>query len=303
MSITIMNKIRELRPNLSDKSVNTYTSILWNMYKKVYDDGDIDFNKFNDKELFLKYLEKYEPQRRKTYLTALTVITGDKDYRDLMIQDAKACNDELLKNKKNKKQEDNWLTSEDIDNVIEKYKIIFDELIAKLPTELTNKEFQNMQTYIILCLTTGKYFPPRRSMDWTEFKIKNFELETDNYMIKNKNCYKMYFNVYKTKKIYGTQNLVICDELKDILDKWYNIIETKYPDCDYLLTDRNQNKLDSSKLNQRFEAIFGKKASVNILRHSYVSSKYENIPDLEELKNDSIGMGHNLGTHLVYYKK
>lgn len=303
MSLTIMNKIYELRPNLSNKSVQTYTSILWNLYKKIFDDGDVIFDNFNNKKLFLKYLESYEPQRRKTYLTALTIITGNKDYRDLMISDAKACDDELLKNKKNKKQEDNWLTSEDLNNTIEKYKIIAEELFTKPPTELTNKEFQNIQNYIILCLTTGKYFAPRRAMDWTEFKISNFDLETDNYMIKNKKNYKMYFNIYKTKKVYGTQTLIICDELKSILDKWYHIVETKYPDCDWLLTDRSQNKLDSSKLNQRFEAIFKKKSSINILRHAYVSSKYENIPDLEKLKSDSIGMCHSLETHLMYYKK
>lgn len=303
MSLTIMNRIYELRPNLSNKSVQTYTSILWNLYKKIFDDGDVDFNNFLNKNLFLKYLENYEPQRRKTYLTALTIITGDKEYRDLMISDAKECDNELLKNKKNKKQEDNWLTSEDLNNTIEKYKIIAEELFTKHPTELTNKEFQNIQNYIILCLTTGKYFPPRRSMDWTEFKIKNFDLETDNFLIKNKKNYKMYFNVYKTKKVYGTQNIILCDELKDIIDKWYNVVETKYPSCDYLLTDRSQNKLDSSKLNQRFESIFGKKSSVNILRHAYVSSKYENIPDLEELKNDSDCMGHSITTHLMYHKK
>lgn len=302
MSLTIMNKICELRPNLSNKSVQTYTSILWNMYKKIYDDGDVDFNNFNNKYLFLKYLENYEPQRRKTYLTALTIITGDKEYRDMMINDAKECDSELLKNKKTKKQEDNWLTSEELNDTIEKYKIISEELFTKPPTELTNKEFQNIQNYIILCLTTGKYFPPRRSMDWTEFKIKNYELETDNYMIRNKKNYKLYFNIYKTKKVYGTQNLIICDELKDILDKWYHIIENKYPDCDWLLTDRSQNKLDSSKLNQRFESIFGKKSSVNILRHAYVSSKYQ-LPDLEEFKSDADCMGHSIDTHLVYYKK
>lgn len=302
MSLTIMNKICELRPNLSNKSVQTYTSILWNMYKKIYDDGDVDFNNFNNKYLFLKYLENYEPQRRKTYLTALTIITGDKEYRDMMINDAKECDSELLKNKKTKKQEDNWLTSEELNDTIEKYKIIAEELFTKPPTELTNKEFQNIQNYIILCLTTGKYFPPRRSMDWTEFKIKNYELETDNYMIRNKKNYKLYFNIYKTKKVYGTQTLIICDELKDILDKWYHIIENKYPDCDWLLTDRSQNKLDSSKLNQRFESIFGKKSSVNILRHAYVSSKYQ-LPDLEEFKSDADCMGHSIDTHLVYYKK
>jgi len=303
MSQIIQNKIQELRPNLSKKSIDTYTSILWNMYKKIFDDGDVDLINFLNENLFLKYLEKFEPRKRKTYLCALTIITGHKNYRDLMIQDAHACDNELLKNEKTEKQVSAWLTTDDINNTIEKYKIIAEELFIKPVNELTNKEVQNIQTYIILVLTTGKYFPPRRSMDWTEFKIKNFDLETDNYLIKNKKCYKMYFNIYKTKKVYGTQTLIICDELKDIIDKWINIIETKYPDCDYLLFDRNQNKLDSSKLNQRFEVIFGKKSSVNILRHAYVSSKYENLPDLTELKNDSDSMGHSIETHLVYFKK
>jgi hypothetical protein len=69
------------------------------------------------------------------------------------------------------------------------------------------------------------------------------------------------------------------------------------------LSDRNQNKLDPSKLAQRFEGIFGKKASVNILRHSYVSSKYNNLPNLQELTDDSVAMGHRIYTHMVYYKK
>lgn len=303
MSQKIQTKIYELRPNLSKKSVDTYTSILWNMYKKIFDDGEVDFDNFNNETLFLKYLEKFEPRKRKTYLCALTIITGNKNYRDLMIQDAHACDNELLKNEKTERQVDAWLTSKDINDTIEKYKIIAEELFIKPVNELTNKEVQNIQTYIILVLTTGKYFPPRRSMDWTEFKIKNFDLETDNYLIKNKKYYKMYFNIYKTKKVYGTQTLIICDELKDILDKWYNIIENKYPDCDYLLFDRNQNKLNSCKLNQRFEAAFGKKSSTNILRHAYVSSKYENLPNLVELKNDSEAMAHSLETHLVYFKK
>ncbi len=43
---------------------------------------------------------------------------------------------------------------------------------------------------------------------------------------------------------------------------------------EYLLFDSNFEKLTSVKLNQRFEKIFGKKTSVNILRHVYLTSKF-----------------------------
>ena len=44
---------------------------------------------------------------------------------------------------------------------------------------------------------------PRRSMDYTELKIRNYNPHTDNYYKKGK----FYFNVYKTSKDYGLQNI------------------------------------------------------------------------------------------------
>ena len=300
MTEIIRQRIYEVRPDLSEKSVKTYVSLLWNMYKNIFDTGDIELDKFNDHETFLSYLQNFEPSRRKSYLASLTILTGNNNYRTSMLDDIKHYNDDVKKQEKNEKQQENWLTSEEINSFHEKYKIIADELFLKPIDELTSKEFQQIQNYIILCLTSGIYFQPRRSMDWTEMKISNFDLDTDNYIIRNKKHHKLYFNVYKTNKKYGQQSITLNDELKEILDKWHNLIQNKYPDCEWLFIDKNCNKLDPPKLNQRFEKIFGKKASTNILRHSYVSSKYKNI---ENFIQDSEAMGHNLHTHLLYYKK
>ena len=38
--------IHEKRPNLTQSSITTYSSILRNLYKKVFDDKEIDLKKF-----------------------------------------------------------------------------------------------------------------------------------------------------------------------------------------------------------------------------------------------------------------
>ena len=48
----------------------------------------------------------------------------------------------------------------------------------------------------------------------------------------------------------------------------------------------NFEKLTSVKLTQRFEKIFGKKTSVNILRHVYLTSKFGDEIERSKKMND-----------------
>jgi hypothetical protein len=63
---------------------------------------------------------------------------------------------------------------------------------------------------------SGVFIPPRRSLDYCEFKIKNIDREKDNYLDKNK----LIFNRYKTAKTYGQQSVDIPVQLRNILTKW-----------------------------------------------------------------------------------
>ncbi len=82
------------RPQLIESSQKTYISILQSLYKKIYpDDIEIDVNKYNDTDIFIKYLLKNkEASQRKTYLSALYVFTNKDDYKNLMIEDIKKHN-------------------------------------------------------------------------------------------------------------------------------------------------------------------------------------------------------------------
>ena len=88
--------------------------------------------------------------------------------------------------------------------------------------------------------------------------------------------------------------------LKKILLKWITVNPT-----DYLLFDSQSKPLSSVKLNQRLVKLFdNKKIGVNMLRHIYMSNKYQNlITTNQELQNDFRDMGSSTAQTNVYIKK
>ena len=104
------------------------------------------------------------------------------------------------------------------------------------------------------------------------------------------------FNNYKTSKTYGKQVVQIPVALKNIIKKWISINPT-----DYLLFDNKMNKLNSTTLIYKLNKIFGKKISVNALRHSYLSSKYNlTIKINKEIKKDMTDMGTSMMQSKTY---
>ena len=241
-------------------------------------------------------LKDVEFNKRKSILSALVVICPtDKNqtYKDLMIKDATKYDDEQLENKKTPSQEENWINQDEVKNIYEMYLSNANKLF-KLKKDLTMPQIQTLQNFIIICLTAGIFIPPRRSLDWTLMKWKNYNLNNDNYY--NKKIF--VFNQYKTAKFYHKQDIEVPNELRLILNKWTKII-----DSEYLLFDSNNNPLTPVKLNQRLNKIFNGKISVNILRHSYITEKYTSTPmTLKDIKENADAMGHSLNQSLEYIK-
>jgi hypothetical protein len=287
----ITEYIKKKRPNLSASSLTTYTSILRSLYKKVFGSGNVDFSKFDDTAKVLDHLKDLPPNKRKTILSALVIITDNKKYRDLMLEDVRDYNREISKQEKTESQEENWVSQNAVKDMFEELKKNTN-LIYKKNSKTTN-DLQVIQNFIILALFT--LIPPRRSKDYVDFKIKNINKDTDNYIEKGK----LIFNSYKTAKTYGRQEVVMPKELTTILNKWIKTNPT-----DYLLFDTNMNPLSAVKLNQRFNRIFdGKKIAVNALRHSYLTDKYaENMKVKKEMDADLSAMGSSGSQASVYVK-
>lgn len=297
----MQTQIRKNRPQITDSSIKSYVSILRALWNRVYGEDDYKVEKFENTKKILDFLKDVDPSKRKTILSALMAICEDKkkcdEYREIMLKDASTYNAVQKEQKMNDKQKQNWLSNEEID---EKFKQLFEKFdeATSMRGAVPLKLLHQAMDFVILSLTTGKFMPPRRNADWTEMRWKNYE-ETDE---EEENVYtgrKFIFNIYKTKKFHGRQEIPVPKPLKEILDKW-----TKKIKSDYILFDSNGDKLSSSQLTQRLNHIFdGKKASTTILRHVFLTDKYKNVPALKDMENTATMMGHDLKTALEYVKK
>ena len=290
----IRKELKEKRPNLSDSSITTYSSILRNLFKRVFPEEEMAMEKFNDSKKILQYLHDVPPSKRKTILSALLVLTGNKEYKELMTSDLSEYQTIIEQQEKSDTQKQNWITYE------ETMKILQDlEADAKLlykKKALTMTDMQHIQNYVILCLLSGAYIAPRRSLDYVCMKVRNIKKSEDNWFDKTK----LYFNRYKTAKYYKEQVVDLPPALKKILDKWSSV--NKH--TDWLFFDVNSAPLTSVKLNQRLARILGSGRSVNALRHSYLQHLYGDTIKLNEKINKTMtDMGSSKSQLQVYIKK
>jgi integrase len=293
MTEQIKELIIKNKPNISKSSVTTYLSILKNLYINVFKDDKFDLDNFDKADKILTALKDLEPNKRKTILASLVVITDNKKYRDQMLKDIEVYKSNESKQIKSDKQTDSWLDTSEIDDIYNEMEKVVKHLYKK--KELSNIDLQEIQNYIILCVLSGKFIPPRRSKDYVDFKIKGIDQEKDNY-IEKKN---MIFNSYKTAKTYQRQELPIPSDLLKILNKWIKVNPTEY-----LFFDSNGKKLSNVKLTQRLNKIFGKKASVNQLRHTYLSNKYQDtIKQNQDMEDDLKAMGSSKQQEKIYIKE
>ena len=290
----IIELIKEKRPKLSKSSITTYASLLKNIYVKSFGIDKFNIKLFDKSDIVIKTLLETCFKTRKTILSALYIITENEDYKDLMLKDINDYNTEINKQEKDDKQIDSWVTEKEIQDI---YKDLVKEAnYCYKKSKLSMTDLQTIQMFIIMSLLGGVLIPPRRSKDFVDFKIKNINKSTDNYLEGDK----LFFNSYKTNKTYGQQALTIPKELVKILKKWININPT-----DYLLFDSKENKLTAVKLNQRLNKIFdGKKVGVNQMRHTFLTEKFKDTIDTnKKLKNTFKDMGSSVAQFETYIKK
>jgi hypothetical protein len=284
-------KIEKNRPNIKPSSIKTYISCLSNLVKKM--DGKLDIDFFNNTKEILKYLEEKTSVQRKTCLSALYILTKDEEYQKPMLTDIKKVNDEYKEQKKNVKETENWISEDDLTAIYNTYFKTANDIFKK--KDWTFHDITELQRFFILVFLGGYFFPPRRSQDFTELKVKDYNKDTDNFYCKGM----LYFNIYKTSKSYGEQNIKLPDDIDKMVKKYIKKIDNQY----FFFNPKTGNKFTSPNITLLINGIFGKKVSTNMLRHVYLSNKYKDIPALKEMEDTATAMGHNLNVALEMYVK
>jgi hypothetical protein len=267
--------IQKNRPLLSASSIKTYVSLLKNLHVDDYNNFDAINAKLNVRPL----------TGQKTAYAALYALTDNIKYKKLLTELSKQINVMTEKQIQSKTQEENYVNTDERDATYDKLKSLFD----------TDPSTDKKQDYIIYALTSGKHFPPRRSMDWTEFKIRNIDKKSDNYL-HNGN---FVFNKYKTAKHYGQQVLQCPEYIKELLERWININQG-----DFLLQNIVGKKLTPMSLHKRLARIHKKNAGINTFRHLYLTTHHEDFLERKrKMTEDTYKMGTSENMLVNYVKK
>lgn len=297
--ILIKEQIKKNRPAISNASVLTYSSLLRSMYMSQNDDdSDMSIEWFKNPKHIIQALENKPPHSRKTSVAALIVLLGksadvDPEIVGMMNTDAKTIKDNYKEQKMSDKQKDNWMTMDEVKAVESRLLDIIKPILSQ-KHPVTPDQMKMIIDWLLVALTSGKYFSPRRS-EWQYVKLKDVSPETDNYIDLKKGAFVL--NQYKTAKLYGREQVEYGKPFGILLKKILALI----PDQTYLLEHKGK-PFNSSSITSRLNSIFGKKVSTSMLRHIYTTDKYGDMPSLNELQASADAMGHSLTQHLEYIK-
>ena len=290
--MSLADFILSKRKSLSAGSVKTYVSTMSSLFRGLFPNEELtvsSISKLNNPKKVLDWLTANKtPASRRPFLSALAVIFDNDEFRAAMMKDAEILKKKVDKQEMTEEMTENWVSQDDIKKRLDELK---KETLKQYKS--VAPDLQQIQLYIILALIGGQYIAPRRLKDFTHFKIKNINKETDNFIEKNE----LVFNAFKTAK-FGQQRVPLPKDLKAILTKYIKINPT-----DFLLFDVNGNQLSAPQLNQRLNKIFGSEKSigVNMMRHSFLTEKYgDGIGKKKELANTMEEMGSSIGEAKFY---
>lgn len=283
----IFDLISEKRPTASHATKKTYTSVLSSLAKKLQLDQINDYK--TQKERIQRHIDGLtSAQTAKTTLAALFVITGEPDYREMMVSKAEHVRKEYREQKTNPERLKNMPTLEEIQAKYDVYK-------ARI--QQPRSSMDDWVDFFICAVCCTRWLPPRRNTDWTEMLMKNADKKRDNYMTNTD----FVFNIFKTAKFKSEEErkVPIPDELKPFLAKWRKISDSDY----FLCTPQTGAKLTSSAMTKRVQRIFGKKVGVDVIRSIYLTDLYKGIPKLNKLEEIADQMGHTVSAAMEFYVK
>lgn len=294
--------IKNNRPNISQSSIKTYLSAVKTVgsaIKQTLNSPD-DVVKYH--ENIIDYLSSQKLNVRKTKLSAFVVLLdkGKKDgktknsdeiekvldkFRSIITKDGEDYEKLELKQTLTDTQKKNFIPWKDVLKIYEDLKIESEPLF-KLE-RLTQQQFNKLQNFVLLSLYV--LIPPRRSLDYSSFKLRNINEKEDNYLtIKGKKKVATFvFNKYKNSGRLGSQNVVIPNNLRNIILKW----KDKNP-YDYLIVNTKGEQVTQSKINLLLNNIFGKNISSSLLRHIYLTEHFGNV-NLQDITDVTKAMGNN----------
>lgn len=183
---------------------------------------------------------------------------------------------------------------------------------GKSRASYTAAEWAQMTQYMLLCLYT--MIEPRRVKDFQHMVVLTkkapvplgYTITDVSLNVLDMPMRRFVFNNYKTAKTYGQQIVPIPDELMSVLANWWRHHPLKRSGVPVLepplIVDVDGVRPGSDNYICRMlnAALGGRKISVSMLRHIYLSHRFG--PMLEETAEAAAAMGHSTATQRTYIR-
>jgi len=296
--------IQKKRPTIKANSVKSYVIIL-NKFGET---------KLNDTKSIMEQVEVLTKGKSdttyKNYIQAIVVgldaeeadnVDEIKFYRNILFEKQKIYTAKLATNVKTEKQEENWVTKKELENVAKNLK-------KKIRIEKITSGHV-LQDYLISLIYT--LLAPRR-LEYATCIItftRNYEPDKNYLFIRGKQRMNFVFNDFKTAK-YDGQVLVECPPpivsiINKILARGTGLQDgVQYQDKP-LFKHVGGGGFNTNNLSKAIKRIFkmpdGREPTLNIIRH-VTASEAVDIEKEAELNTLAKEMGHSRATQLEYAK-
>ena len=298
---SLKQKIKELKPNLKDSSVNLYLTNLKKIYREIECEGRketiCNFDNLNFLDNYERVMQSLAGENTNTTKNRLIAIVVSlqatkanpkliEKYTKEMIDLANKSNENYKKQEKSQKQKDNWVEYGDLVRLandmlgrLKKHSILSKE-------ELTRAEYNLLQEYIILRFYLN--FPLRNDLaDVKVINSKEDDNKKDNFLLVDGDDISLILNDYKTVKTFGPQEYNLDKKFSKVIK-----IFLKHNRSGFFITKSNRNEAITPNgitklLNRLFKRELDKQISTSMIRHitaTYDRKNDKTLAELEALK-------------------
>jgi hypothetical protein len=293
--------------NITESSLKLYFN---NLRRLNGGDFPKSFTFLKDVEAIIAKIADYKPNTRRTYLISIVSLLKTEPKQKKLYEKYYALLETYNKNlavnnEKSDTQKENWLSQESV-------KKVYDDLTAEVAPMLEQKKlgtdaYNKLLSWVVLSLYTTQ--PPRRNLDYQLAVATNkysTEMPTEyNYLDLGSGTW--YFNNYKTKGTYKTQEIKASADMIAVINKYLKfhplraMLKKKTGSVPLLVDASGEPFEGNNAITRILNKIFGRRIGVSMLRNIYLTDKYSG--KVAELNADASQMGTSASTIQNQYIK
>jgi hypothetical protein len=301
---------------LSDTTLKTYQSIINSIRREVgvpttqYDDGKWIVSNWVK---ILKIIDgSASIHTKKNRASVLSVWCDMHNLPDkygeqlqmIMAELANEVADQYSTNKMTEKQEANWLTIDELREIVKKLEMKLPRLID------TYGEYKQLLSYLVILIHLD--YPLRNDLACAKIYLaKDMPDKQDkeiNYLSVGDKKVTLYLNDYKTEKEYGQKIIEFNEDVSREIIQYYPVIKQLSPKGWFIRDRDDPDKcISRTTLTKWINSAFadtGKKVSTTQIRRSVISSVYKPVEGEQKKKQDlAYVAGHSVRTAGSVYAK